>query len=341
MTDYRRALFIQLRRIGDVLLCTPAVRAFKAAYPACKIDFLTEYPRVLWGNPHIEEVISVDPKRNFNFAYQFSLIRRVRAARHDVAIDFLGNPRSAWYALLSGAPTRLSYGYGHRRWAYNLVPPKLSTPSYAAIDKLNLLRPLGVGDNNPRLDFSITDEDRKNIGGYVGTDNAGPIITISPVSRREYKRWPLDRFAKLADMLVREFGATIIILAGPGEEWASDKMASMMKSRALIPRIGNLGELGAIFEKAFFHIGNDNGPKHIAVAVGAPTFTIFGPQDPISWTYPDYTRHSWISPDAYCDDCHIKKHRGDSNCIKLIPLEAVWKAVENAARSMLRAVAGQ
>ena len=39
-----RILLIQLRRIGDVLMTTPAVRALRAAYPRARIVFLTEPP---------------------------------------------------------------------------------------------------------------------------------------------------------------------------------------------------------------------------------------------------------------------------------------------------------
>jgi len=53
MNPPERALFIQLRRIGDILMCTPAVRAFKKKYPNCTLDFLTEHPDVLQGNPRI------------------------------------------------------------------------------------------------------------------------------------------------------------------------------------------------------------------------------------------------------------------------------------------------
>ena len=337
MMEFHRALFIQLRRIGDILMCTPAIRAFKSAHPECSLDFLTEHPEVLDGNPYIEHVIRVDKKVQYHPLRQIELIKRIRAGRYDLVVDFLANPRSAWYTALSGVKTRLSYGYGHRRWAYNLIPQRPQGPTYAAIDKLRLLSPIGIECNDPRLDFCVLDKERTNINAIV-KDISGLLITISPVSRKEYKRWPLERFAILGDMLTRDLGASIVILAGPGEEKVADKMASLMSSKPSVPRITRLGELGAIFEKAALHIGNDNGPKHIAVAVGAPTFTIFGRQDPISWTYPDTLRHFWISPDDYCQDCRLKRHRGDSNCIELIPVEAVAERVRRAMEILLRPI---
>jgi ADP-heptose:LPS heptosyltransferase len=33
-------------------------------------------------------------------------------------------------------------------------------------------------------------------------------------------------------------------------------------------------------------IGNDSGPKHVAVALGVPTVTVFGPTHPATWHPP-------------------------------------------------------
>ena len=54
-----RVLILQLRRIGDVLLCTPAIRAIARAFPNSKIDFAVEPPcdEGLWGNPHIDRLL--------------------------------------------------------------------------------------------------------------------------------------------------------------------------------------------------------------------------------------------------------------------------------------------
>ncbi|OGC89573.1 MAG: hypothetical protein A2W25_14515 [candidate division Zixibacteria bacterium RBG_16_53_22] len=334
MTEYRRPLFIQLRRIGDVLMCTPAVRAFKSAHPDCSLDFLTELPDVLDGNPHVDHVIKVDQKAQYHPIYQFDLIRRIRAARYDLIVDFLANPRSAWYSYLSGAPIRLSYGFGHRRWAYNLVPTKPDEASYAAIDRLNLLKAIGITGADPRLEFYFSNEDKDFADQLRHMAGGREIITISPVSRRQFNRWPIENYAKIADSLAHEFDAIVLLLAGPGEEKIAERVAELMQTGSIVPRVTRLGQLGAIFAMASLHIGNDNGPKHIAVACGAPTLTIYGPHNPVSWTYPDPSRHGQISPSEFCPDCASGGHRDKTNCIELIPVESVLAR----ARTMIEAL---
>ncbi len=315
MINPRKALIIQLRRIGDVLMCTPSIRAFKKRYPDCELDFLTELPDVLQNNPHIDYIRSVDHSREFNFSYQFNLIRGIRAAHYDLIVDFYATARSAYYSFLSGAGTRLSYGYGHRRWAYNLVPNKDDRAIYAAADRLNLLAAIDVPPDGLELNFYLSDADRENALFFLGRFRK-PIITISPVSRREHRRWPLDKYSALCDRISAHFDCAIVILAGPGEGEFARKVAAKTKAATETAFVSKLGLLGAILGKSCLHIGNDNGPKHIAVACGAPTLTIFGPDNPIAWTYPDSSRHQYLAP-----------ARSGNNCIKDISVDDVWEKV--------------
>jgi heptosyltransferase-3 len=322
----KRALLIQLRRIGDILMCTPSIRAFKKHFPDCQLDFLTEIPNVLKGNPYISSIITVDQTREFNFVYQFGLINRIHAVKYDIVVDFLANPRSAYYSFLSGARTRLSYGYGHRRWAYNLIPKKENELIYAAADKLRLINAIEVPEDGLKLNFFPAEQDREEAQKLLA-EISDPIITVSPVSRRAYRRWPLANYATLADMIVKQFNASVVILTGPGEEQVASKVAALSKAKIYDLRISSLGILGAIFEHSSLHIGNDNGPKHIAVACGAPTLAIFGSDNPISWTYPDRMRHEYIAPRAVLENTDDKKRQFDSVCIQTISVGDVWQKV--------------
>lgn len=324
MTPPKRALMMQLRRIGDVLMCTPSIRAFKIRYPDCRLDFLTELPEVLDGNPHLDSVISVDRSRQYDPFYQYRLINKIRKSRYDLAVDFFANPRSAYYSYLSRAPIRLSYGFGHRRWAYNLTPAKEKSAIYAARDRLNLLKAIDIPSESCRLEFYPSENDRGRAAELLRGLAGKPLATISPVSRRAFNRWPLERYAELGRFLASEFDFRLVLLSGPGEEETAHRLAGLMTPvEPLVPRIDRLGQLGAIFERAEIHIGNDNGPKHIAVACGAPTFTVFGPHSHISWTYPDAERHGHIRPADTDDICRLPDHVCDEKCISKIPVEAV------------------
>ena len=272
-----------------------------------------------------ESGFSPDAQYNlFDLLYQYRLIRKIRTGRYDLVVDFFANPRSAYYSFLSGANIRLSYGFGHRKWAYNRTPRKSERPAYAAQDRLDLLKDVDVPSDGLRLEFYPSDNDRREAEKILESVSGRPIVTLSPVSRREFNRWPLENYAKLAKILSTELDFAVVVLTGPGEEQVADDLGEMMiDAKPLVLRIDRLGLLGAIFEHADLHLGNDNGPKHIAVACGARTFTIYGPHSPISWTYPDLSRHKYIQPADIDDDCKNPDHKCDKDCIRKISADAV------------------
>src|SRR5438034_11792149 len=62
LSETPRILCVKLADIGDVLLCTPAIRALRARYPGARIDLLTppSSAAVLRHAPEIDEVIVFD-----------------------------------------------------------------------------------------------------------------------------------------------------------------------------------------------------------------------------------------------------------------------------------------
>jgi ADP-heptose:LPS heptosyltransferase len=60
--------------------------------------------------------------------------------------------------------------------------------------------------------------------------------------------------------------------------------------------VSDLGQLGGVLSRCKLLIGNDGGPKHIAVALNVPTVTVFGPDSPIYWTPQGSSEHIAVSP---------------------------------------------
>jgi ADP-heptose:LPS heptosyltransferase len=311
-------------------MCTPAVRALRERFPKSYIGFLAESQcsDLLSLNPHLSEVIVLERNEYRNPFYWLKKIRQIRGRRFDLVIDYLGNPRSAYISFLSGARCRLGYDIPGRRLFYNTVIKDDPTALYSAAYKLGVLKHLGIESSDLRIDFSISDEARAFAEGFFreeGVDQDRMIVSISPTSRRHFRRWPYERFAQLADWLILRFGACVILVWGPNERKAVETIAQKMKEKPIICRqTKNLLQLGAILEKCDLHLGNDNGTKHIAVAMGKPTITIYGPEDPRSWTYPDPLRHKFLKAQVDCPDCDKIKHRcTELACLNKIAVEDV------------------
>jgi len=296
-------------------MCTPAIRALRKAFPESFISFLTEEESepLLRFNPYLNKKIILDKKRYSNFFYLLKTVRNLRREDFDIAIDFFGNPRSAYFTFLSGAKTRLGFDLPRRRFFYNILASRGISSEYAALSRLKALKQVGIESSDCKLDFFLSNEARSFAGQFFQKENLSTenlVISVSPTSRRKFNFYSLDRYAQICDWLIQDFGARIILVWGPGEEKTVQSLWSKMKIPPLIsPPTPTLLELGAILEKCDLHIGNDNGTKHIATAVGKPTFTIYGPNSPLSWTFPDPLRHAYIKKEVDCPNCENEKHK--------------------------------
>ena len=61
------------------------------------------------------------------------------------------------------------------------------------------------------------------------------------------------------------------------------KRSAERATQARVTPATSLREMAALLARCDLVVSNDNGPMHIAAAVGAPTVTIYGPTDPKAW----------------------------------------------------------
>ncbi len=299
-------------------MCTPAIRALRQKFPGSHIAFLAEIESepIVRLNPYLDERIILDKKRYGNLFYLLKIVKDLRNKKFDLVIDFFGNPRSAYFTFLSSARYRLGFDLPYRRVLYNLLASRGTDSEYSALSRLNALRIIGIESNECKLDLFLADEAHNFSDSFFRKESLNYenlTISVSPTSRRKFNFYSLDRYAQICDWLIQEFSAKIILVWGPGEEEIVKELSSKMKNKPIIsPPTPTLLELGAILERCDLHIGNDNGTKHIATAVGKPTFTLYGPNSPLSWTFPNPLRHSYIKKEVQCQNCGTEKHRCES-----------------------------
>jgi ADP-heptose:LPS heptosyltransferase len=192
-----KILVIQLRRIGDVLLTTPALRFLKENIPGATIDMLVEKncAPALAANPWLNEVLIYDKTR------AWAEIGRVRARHYDVVFDFMNNPRTSYLTFLSGARWRVGWRHGVRRVFYNIAAPIPADPEYVPKRKIRLvkywmsqtgLKPAAEVSFRPALFLSEKERafakdwmerERVALGGYV---------VLAPAHRHPIRAWRKD-----------------------------------------------------------------------------------------------------------------------------------------------------
>ncbi len=115
------------------------------------------------------------------------------------------------------------------------------------------------------------------------------------MSRRPHKRWTPEAFAETARRIHAESGAGFVLAGGPGEEPALSAVAAGLGGVPhRVRAFRRLGDLAGLLAGADLFFGNDNGPRHIALALGVATLAWFGTQNPTHWTPPGPGPHRVI-----------------------------------------------
>jgi heptosyltransferase-2 len=287
------------RRIGDSFMAQPALRAIRLAMPDARIAVVTEpqCARVFRGLRYVDEVRELSHSKG-----PLSFVKALRAdGRPDVTLDFMSNPRTAVASLLSGAGSRVGIDYRGRGWLYTqrISVQNPAAPVYSAIHKLQLATIIGATSQDYSTDLSLSESDHEfaeRMLTELSHDATLPLVAFFVHSRRTYKRWDCRHYASVMSHIRADGMATPLLLCTPGDEAA---VAAVADGAKLAPdsvlRISDLGQLGALLSRMTLYVGNDGGPKHVAVAVGTRTVTLFGTEPPEYWTPPDPDRHVAIT----------------------------------------------
>jgi len=201
------------------------------------------------------------------------------------------------------------------------------------LDRLStcgLLPAPAKNENHAALSVTATGSD-----GLSGCSND---LLIHPGAGSRRKRWPLDRFLALGDLLF-DRGLQPRFLIGPAEEDLERPLLKYGGGRYPLLRFSSLIELAAKLQSVRGFVGNDSGVAQLAGVLGVPTAAIFGPADPVRWM----PLGPWVSvvrPAVDCEPCfEIQRHNCDGDrprCLyKTQPvevLETVWKLMADASR---------
>ncbi len=285
MKPVEKILIIKLRAIGDVLLSTPVIANLRSHFPGSEIHFLVETPgkAILSGNPGLDRIVELPLSlwRNLPFLESWKnhiqFLLKLRREKYDIVLDLFGNPRSAWITWFSGARIRAGFAFRIRKLAYNVKVPPRPDRVHEVEFNLDALRALGIPVHVHSPQFKFTDEEhlrmKKWLAGFDGKKRIGMHVWGGWPS----KRWPIGKFALLAQRLGREYDAVSIVVWGPGEKEYGEQVCRMSGGYAVLTQETSLGELGALFSMCDLVIACDSGPMHLSAAVGTPTLGIFGP----------------------------------------------------------------
>ena len=200
---------------------------------------------------------------------------------------------------------------------------------------LDVLRAGDIPITSRKTFFNVPSENQtwaKDFLSELGIDTSKPIVAIHPGSPIPLKRWPADRFAKLADILIERKMQVLFLGVAAEKQFVEDIQAQMRHSSINIAGRTNLQQLGAVLQNCHLFIGNDSGPMHIAAAVGTRVIGLFGPSSPQRFG-PFGDNCTAIRKELDCLPCMKEKCRlGVEGCIVEISVEDVLDIIINNRR---------
>lgn len=282
-----KILVVSVNWVGDVIFSSPIFKALRKNFPESHIACLA-VPRVreiLESIPQIDQIIIYDEQgHNRSLSGKLKLVQTLRQQRFGVAFLLHRSLTRALLVFLAGIPQRVGYATKGRGFLLTHRARPLSPKWHRCDYYLQVIESFGIKVEERACELIVGDEALRYIDGLLrkeGIKNGDFLIVLNLGGNWELKRWPVERFALLADRLNDEFKARVII---PGAETDLGLANTVVKRTHFKPIIltgqTSLKQLMALMSRAHLVISADSGPLHLASAVGTKTIGLFGPTRP-------------------------------------------------------------
>jgi heptosyltransferase-2 len=330
--------------VGDTVMCIPALEAIRSCWPEAEIALLGRawvsglFQGKTWAN---RVLVFEHTGRHAGLLGLERLAREIRNERFDTAVLFQNAFQAAWLAWRAGVPQRMGYACDARSWLLTqaiALPEPGEAPAHESYYYLELLRRAGWIEQLPKLErihLQVSPEAiqrAEEILENAGVPGAPRVVRVAMAPGAAYgsaKCWPVERYAALADRLIAEFGADVILFGSGAEREVAGKIAAAMKRKAVqLAGETSIADLPALFASCDLFIGNDSGAMHVAAAVGLAVVAVFGPTDP-EGTAPMTPRRTLVQQRVACSPCFLRHCPIDHRCMTRVEVDAVYSAARD------------
>lgn len=341
MPSPKTIFIVKNRALGDSIMGLSSVQYLRQLHP--KANIIYAVPQ--WIAPLYEDVQtkadSIYPLSLKSVRDVFSLFDDLMAMKvdhiHEMHQSGRGSKIFKLYAFFKGIP--YTFHNHHLKGGTKVIDQGI-IKSLIQRDLDGVYSFLGTGEVPRYLDW-IPEMKMNSTASYKR-------IILGVVATRRTKMWPLDYYLKLAHLIEKNFPDFKVVI--PLSHSADDKLIKQdlleygLPANTSIVHIP-LKELPLFFKKSAFYIGNDTGLKHLAVAVGLKSFTLFGPEPANEWHPYDPVQHPYFYQENlecrvrnghYCGltVCDLKDDY--MKCMKNFPAETIFSAIAPTCKDFLQ-----
>jgi len=303
-----RLLVVLPTWVGDVVMATPALRALRDRLPGTFVGALARpgVDQILAGSDLLDE-IHVD--RRAGAMGPKKAAAKLRARRYGAAILLANSFSAAMAVRMAFIPRRIGYERDARGmlltdrltplrrrdtppFSRSATNPRAWAPIPACDYYMRLVRAYLEDDAIPMppLELRTTEDEEAQADAVLTSAGLHPAepnaVILNPGGNNPAKRWPAERFGRLAAMLSAERGFDILVNGAPAERGIVEQVIEAARAAhgegtyIALPDHGmTLAALKPVVRRAALMVTNDTGPRHIAASFGVPVVTLFGPTD--------------------------------------------------------------
>lgn len=266
--------------------------------------------------PRLDELLVLEREGHFEW---LALWNQVRATKWGLVVDMRGS-------ALSGKLRR------QKRAVRGKDQPGLHAVEAAA--RVLKLEP----EETPAPRLYVSDETMAQVQAMIPASGGdGPILAIGPGVEWMGKRWPAERYAKVATKLLADdgplAGGRLMIVGEEIDREAAHTIRYAVPRARVIELQGRLTRLqtAAALSKAVLYVGADSIWTQLAVAAGAPVVAAFGPSH-------ETTRGPWKGVAVRGPRSFEEFRKLDPNLNQAIQhmMDLPWERVLKAAQKVLR-----
>lgn len=295
-----RILALQLKRIGDLVLTTPALAALRSAWPDAEIA-LAVAPGCA---PLLNAIPSINTGVVLGRGRGFRPWQQVLSGPWDVCLDFTGTDRSALAVALSRAKKRIAFEWVRksklRAAAFNRFIASPVRERHTVDHYLDLAAAIAPSENAPLPELDVAESARVETTQILRQHSiVGPFAVLHPGTARPEKYWLPERWAEVAAHLKDRHGLACVITGG-SDPYELAHVAGIGGGAVNLAGRIDLLTFAAVLAQARLSVSCDTGAVHLAAAFQTPQIALFGPTNPFHW-HPRHERALVLSaaqPDA-------------------------------------------
>ncbi|MDO4589036.1 MAG: glycosyltransferase family 9 protein [Fusobacterium sp.] len=323
-----KILVIRLSSIGDIILTTPVLKAFKEKYPEAVVDFLVldKFKSAIEGLPYIDSLILFNKEKNDGIKNMRAFAEELKKNNYDYVFDLHSKLRSKIISRYLGVQC---YRYKKRSWWKTLLV-KMRLIKYKVDDTIvknyfGAFKNFGIKYKGEDLTFSFPKESVHKFDEFVD------LPVIAPGASKNTKKWTTEGFGILAKLIFEKYEKKTVLIGGKEDIKVCEKIDKISGGHTInLAGKLSLKESGALLSRAKFLVTNDSGPFHIARGVKCKTFVIFGPTSPEMFEFGEndiliYSGENCAPCSLHGDKVCPKHH---FNCMKNIKSEMILKEIE-------------